>query len=166
MRRDQRSPGGIPPWTWPAALECRASPSRESRLPRTERTVECANAQQERGKNPQFREKKLLTAQRPRTYTHPTRPIKLLGPPHAYPQPAPTGQAPVVYAARCLHVPPGSNSWLDMTWVSKKDVFVSSMPVMMRLELLITSLNRAWSFTSQRPTRAKSSPGVFFRENR
>ena len=97
-------------WTWPAALECRASPSRESRLPRTERTVECANAQQERGKNPQFREKKLLTAQRPRTYTHPTRPIKLLGPPHAYPQPAPTGQAPVVYAARCLHVPPGSNS--------------------------------------------------------
>jgi hypothetical protein len=36
--------------------------------------------------------------------------IKLLGPPHAYPQPAPTGQAPVVYAARCLHVPPGSNS--------------------------------------------------------
>ena len=33
----------------------------------------------ERGNNPQFREKKLLTAQRPRTYTHPTRPIKLLG---------------------------------------------------------------------------------------
>jgi hypothetical protein len=53
---------------------------------------------------------KFLTAQRPRTYTHPTRPIKLLGPPHAYPQPAPTGQAPVVYAARCIHVPPGSNS--------------------------------------------------------
>jgi hypothetical protein len=38
------------------------------------------------------------------------RPIKLLGPPRAFPQPAPTGQAPVVYAARCLHVPPGSNS--------------------------------------------------------
>ena len=35
--------------------------------PRTERALECANAQQERGKNPQFREKKLLTAQRPRT---------------------------------------------------------------------------------------------------
>ena len=61
---------------------------------------------EERGKNPQFREKKLLKAQRPRTYTHPTRPIKLLGPPHVYPQPAPTGQAPVVNAARCLHVPP------------------------------------------------------------
>jgi hypothetical protein len=39
--------------------------------------VECANAQQERGKNPKSREKKLLTAQRSRTYTHPTRPIKL-----------------------------------------------------------------------------------------
>ena len=51
---------------------------------------------EERGKNPQFREKKLLTAQRPRTYTHPARPIKLLGPPHAYPQPTPAGQAPVV----------------------------------------------------------------------
>ena len=63
----------------------------------------------ERGKNPQFREK-LLTAQRPRTYTHPTRPIKLLGTPHAFPQPAPTGQAPVVYVACCLHVSPGSNS--------------------------------------------------------
>ena len=56
-----------------------------------------------------LREKKLLAAQRPRTYTHPTRPIKVLKP-HAYPQPAPTGQAPVVYAVRCLHVPPGSNS--------------------------------------------------------
>jgi hypothetical protein len=84
--------------------------TRESRLPRTERTVECANAQQERGKNPQYREKKLLTAQRPRTYTHPTRPIKLLGPPRAYLQPPPTGQAPVIYAARCIHVPPGNNS--------------------------------------------------------
>ena len=42
---------------------------------------------EERGKNPQFREKKLPTAQRPRTYTHPTRPLKLLGLPHAYPQP-------------------------------------------------------------------------------
>ena len=62
---------------------------------------------EERGKNPQFRERKFLKAQRPRTYTHPARPIQLLGPPHAYPQPAPTGQAPVVYAARCLHVPPG-----------------------------------------------------------
>ena len=51
---------------------------------------------EERGKNPQFREKKLLTAQRPRTYAHLARPIKLLGPPHAYPQPAPTEQAPVV----------------------------------------------------------------------
>ena len=40
---------------------------------------------EELGKNPQFREIKLITAQRPRTYTHPTRPIKLLGPPHAYP---------------------------------------------------------------------------------
>ena len=65
---------------------------------------------EERGNNPQFKDKKLLTAQRPRTYAHPTRPIKLLGPPHAYPQPAPTGQAPVVYAARCLHVSPGSSS--------------------------------------------------------
>ena len=65
---------------------------------------------EERGKNSQFREKGLRTAQRPRTYTHPTRSVKLLGPPHAYPQPAPAGQAPVVYAARCLHVPPGSNS--------------------------------------------------------
>ena len=37
-------------------------------------------------------------------------PIKLLGPPHAYPQPAPTGQVPVVCAARCLHVPPVSKS--------------------------------------------------------
>ena len=55
---------------------------------------------EERGKNPQLREKKLLTAQRPRTYTHPTWPIQLLGPPHSYPQPASTGQAPVVYAAR------------------------------------------------------------------
>ena len=53
------------------------------------------------------RKKKLLTAQRPRTNTHPTRPVKLLGPPRAYPQPAPTGQAPVVYVARCRHVPPG-----------------------------------------------------------
>ena len=26
------------------------------------------------------------------------------------PQPTPTGQAPVLYNARCLHVPPGSNS--------------------------------------------------------
>ena len=65
---------------------------------------------EERGKNPQFRDKMLLTAQRPRTYTHPARPIVLLEPPHAYPQPAPTGQAPAVYAARCLHVSPGSNS--------------------------------------------------------
>ena len=64
---------------------------------------------EERGKNPQSREKKLLTAQRPRTYTHPTRPIKLLRPPHAYSQPAPTWQAPVVNAAPCLHVPPGSS---------------------------------------------------------
>jgi hypothetical protein len=101
---------GYPLWAWPAALECRASPSRESRLPRTERTAECANAQQERGKNPQFREKKLLTAQRPRTYTHPARPIKLLGPPHHTHNP-PTGQAPVVYAARC-HYSPGGNSLL------------------------------------------------------
>ena len=71
------------------------------RLPGTERTTECANAQQERGKNPQFREKMSLTrssesevqelamammegrAKRPRTYAHPTRLIKLLGPPHA-----------------------------------------------------------------------------------
>ena len=51
---------------------------------------------EKRGKNPQFRERKLLTAQCLRTYPHPTRPIKLLGPPHTYPQPAPTGQAPVV----------------------------------------------------------------------
>ena len=29
-------------------------------------------------------------------------------------QPAPTGQAPVVYTARCLHDPPGSISWLDL----------------------------------------------------
>ena len=32
------------------------------------------------------------------------------GPPHACPQPAPAGQAPVIYAARCLHIPPVSNS--------------------------------------------------------
>ena len=56
----------------------------------------------------------MLTAQRPRTYTNPTRPIKLLGPPHAYPQPAPIGQAPVDYAARCLHVPRGVT--FDLTW--------------------------------------------------
>ena len=36
---------------------------------------------QEQGKNPQFRERMSLAAQRPRTYTHPTRPIKLLSPP-------------------------------------------------------------------------------------
>ena len=59
---------------------------------------------------PAIHREKLLTAQRPRTYTHPTRPIKLLGAPNAYRQFAPTGQAPVVYAARCLHVPPGSNA--------------------------------------------------------
>ena len=43
---------------------------------------------EERGKTPQFKEKKLLKAHRPRTYTHPTpysaRPIKLPGPPNAY----------------------------------------------------------------------------------
>ena len=68
---------------------------------------------EERSKIPQFREKKLLTAQRPRTYTHPTRPIKLLGPPYPSPQPAPTGYAPVVYVARCRHVPRGGT--LDLT---------------------------------------------------
>ena len=72
--------------------------------------ADTSQSPEERGKKLQFREKKLLTAQRPRTYTHPTRPIKLLRPAHAYPQPAPTGQAPVVYAARCLHVSPESNS--------------------------------------------------------
>ena len=41
---------------------------------------------------PAIQIEKPLKAQRPRTYTHPTRPIKLLGPPHAYPQPSPTGQ--------------------------------------------------------------------------
>jgi hypothetical protein len=35
---------------------------------------------QERGKNPQFRETRSLSVQRPRTYIHPRRPIKLLGP--------------------------------------------------------------------------------------
>ena len=35
---------GRPPWTWPAALECRVSPSQASRLPRTERTDEFASA--------------------------------------------------------------------------------------------------------------------------
>ena len=54
---------------------------------------------EERGKN-QFRKRKFPSAQRPRTYTHPTRTPKLLGPPHAY-------HSPVVYAARCLHVTPG-----------------------------------------------------------
>ena len=75
-----------------------------------ERTDDCASAHICAARTRNSRERKMLIAQRPRTYTHPTRLIKLLGPPHAYPQPAPTGQVPVADAARCLHVPPGSNS--------------------------------------------------------
>ena len=99
---------GYLPWTWPAALVCRASPSRESRLLRTERTDQCASAHTRARQEPAMQREKSLTAQRPRTYAQFTRPIKLLGPPHAYPQPAPTGQAPVVCAvcARRLHVFP------------------------------------------------------------
>ena len=79
-------------------------------LPRERVSPDTSQSPEKRDKNPKSRERKLLTAQRLRTYTHLTRPIKLLGPPHAYPHPAPTGHAPVGYAARCLHVPPGSNS--------------------------------------------------------
>jgi hypothetical protein len=43
-----------------------------------------------------------------------TQPIKLLGPPHAHPQPTTAGLAPVVYAARLPSCPPGSNSRLDL----------------------------------------------------
>ena len=41
-------------------------------------------------------------------FAHPTRPIKLLGPPSAYQELAPAGQATVVYTARCFQVPPES----------------------------------------------------------
>jgi hypothetical protein len=60
----------------------------------------------------------------------PRGPIKLLGPPNAYPQPAPTGQAPEVYATRCLHVPPEMyrRVTLDLRWFSLSDRSVANSP--------------------------------------
>jgi hypothetical protein len=59
----------------------------------TERTDECARAYTKARQELAIQREKLLTAPRPRTYTHPTRPVILLGPPSALAQPAPTGQA-------------------------------------------------------------------------
>jgi hypothetical protein len=117
VRRGQIIPGGTPPPPLDLARGARVPSLPKSFKQASENGKDCrvrkrtTRARQE----PEIQREKVLTAQRPCTYTHPTRPIKLLGPPHEYPQPAPTGQAPVVYAARCLHVPLGSNSRLDLT---------------------------------------------------
>ena len=104
MRRDQRSPGG----TTPLDLARGAGvPSLPKSLKRASGNGKCCRVRKRTTRarqEPAVQREKVPTAQRPCTYTHATRPIKLLGPPHEYPQPAPTGQAPVVYAARCLHV--------------------------------------------------------------
>ena len=59
-------------------------------------------------------EEKELPAQRLRAYTHSTQLSNLLGPPHAYPQPA-ISEAPVVLRCALLRVSSGRNSGLDLT---------------------------------------------------
>ena len=51
-----------------------------------------------------FRHGQIVAKSAAPTHVHPSHAayIKLLGPSHSYPEPTPTGQAPVVYAARCL----------------------------------------------------------------
>jgi hypothetical protein len=82
VRRGQITPGGKSPLDVACALERRAPPSRESRLPRTERTDEHARATHK--SETRNSERKVASSLAP-THVHPSHAAHRAGPPHAYP---------------------------------------------------------------------------------